>query len=90
MVIVSIRCIPIQVHLHMYLYICITELKLYYFRLVDILCQDERFLLRTTLCLSSLRKKVPGFISDDTGGRLMLEFIIILRATTYAYILEGE
>jgi len=35
------------------------------------------------------RKKIPGLFSDETDGLIMTEFCV-LRAKSYAYILQGK
>lgn len=40
-------------------------------------------------CYTTIRKKVPGFFSDETNGLIMSEFCA-LRAKSYSYILEGK
>jgi len=37
---------------------------------------------------SAVRKKIPGYFSDETDGRTMYEFIA-LRAKSYAYNIEN-
>ncbi|KAL4132169.1 hypothetical protein QTP88_009376 [Uroleucon formosanum] len=39
-------------------------------------------------CYMTVRKKVPGFFSDETEGRTMIEFVA-LRAKSYAFNIEG-
>jgi len=40
-------------------------------------------------CYTIVRKKVPGFFSDETDGKTMTEFVA-LRAKSYAYSIEGK
>lgn len=39
-------------------------------------------------CHLDVRKKIPGYFSDETHGRIMFEFVA-LRAKLYAYDMEG-
>lgn len=50
---------------------------------------DTANLPRDHPCFIFERNKIPGLFSDETGGRVMHEFIA-LRAKSYAYIMEGE
>ena len=50
---------------------------------------DTTNLVRDHPCYDGSKKKVPGYFSDETGGRTMSE-LIALRAKSYAYILDGE
>lgn len=40
-------------------------------------------------CHSTVRKKIPGFFSDEADGRIITEFIA-LRAKSYAYKIDGK
>jgi len=50
---------------------------------------DTSNLPRDHPCHIPDRKKIPGFFSDETDGKIMLEFIA-LRAKSYAYNIDGK
>lgn len=50
---------------------------------------DTSNLPRDHSCYTDKRKKIPGFFSDETDGRIMTEFIA-LRAKAYAFNIEGR
>lgn len=50
---------------------------------------DTSNLPRNHSCYSTIRKKIPGYFSDETDGDILTDFIA-LRSKSYAYILEDK